>query len=630
MNKLTVAFLIFFLSISSVFAQEKKYIKYQVKEGETIQSISQKLSITPYDLLKLNPDLKDGIKGVKVLIIPNKNYVPTSPEEHKDYVEDGFLYHKVLPKENFFRLKQKYGIAKRMLRRHNPILRRQDLKAGQIIKIPVPNDFKLPGQVTEEVVSGDTKPYLVKPKETKYSISRRYGITIERLEELNPVMKEDGLKKGAIIQVPNTLEIPNESEDYVTHQVEKGDTFFNLGQRFAVSEQDLIAANPQLQEGLRLGVLIKIPTVAGTEKVFTPFIIPGKEVKALLLLPFMSGKGSINFEKNRTSDVVSDFYLGAAMALDSLKKQGLSVHVKVFDTQNSKNNINSIFSAINLDEVDFIIGPMFYSNLEQVAGLLRDKGIPIISPVSRNDHASLGLKTVIQEAASEQGLSNKVLSYLESNYKDQNLVIISDTARASQPLLTNALARLQKLDSSRVVTVIKPEKGYIKREIFIEKLPEDKENWVVLISNDQVVTRDVVNNLGSLPEEVKTIFFTLDKGKNFDDQKDINNYLAHVNFHYPAHSFIDYENQQVKNFVSKYERLNYASPTEYSFKGFDLMYDALLRFASYETVDTALGAGVSERICTKFEYHTNGFNKGFINNGAYLVKYDGLNLVKVE
>ena len=60
------------------------------------------------------------------------------------------------------------------------------------------------------------------------------------------------------------------------------------------------------------------------------------------------------------------------------------------------------------------------------------------------------------------------------------------------------------------------------------------------------------------------------------------------------------------------------------------MYDALLRFASHENIDAALGAGISKRMSTKFEYHNNGFNRGYVNNGVFLVKYDGLELVEVK
>ena len=68
--KLTV--FLFLIGWVCIFAQDKKFITYKVQEGETIQSISKALSITPYDLLKLNPDIKDNVNMDDILIIPNK------------------------------------------------------------------------------------------------------------------------------------------------------------------------------------------------------------------------------------------------------------------------------------------------------------------------------------------------------------------------------------------------------------------------------------------------------------------------------------------------------------------------------------------------------------------------------
>ena len=149
-----------------------------------------------------------------------------------------------------------------------------------------------------------------------------------------------------------------------------------------------------------------------------------------------------------------------------------------------------------------------------------------------------------------------------------------------------------------------------------------------VITDDPVVTKDVVQNLGVLPKDINATFFAMDKGSNFNDVN--NNYLAHVNFHYPVSSFIDTEDENVKKFVQSYKYKNKAEPSDYSFKGFDVTYDALLRFASYDDIASALKAGYSNRIATKYEYDSNGYGKGFINQGIYLLKYDGLNIVKVE
>lgn len=642
MNKIKLFVIIFFFGLVSAVAQNKLYAKYKVTEGETIRSVCKKLSITPYRLITLNPEIKDNdtLDGVTILIVPNKEYTPVSDSgEHIDYVKDGFLYHKLLPKETYSKLKREYKVSKRQLRHYNTDLRFGGLKAGQIIKIPVSSDFKLPSNIeniSETVTDKNTKPYIVKPKETKHSISRRYGISIEQLEELNPLIKEAGLKAESIILVPNTEAIPDDTSEMVMYTVKKSEGIFRITQNFGVTKEALLALNPEIKDGLKEGMRIKIPltttNIISTTQ-FEPSVIPDKELNVVFMLPFMSTGKTIDFETtgvDKTADIATDYYLGASLALDSLKQLGVSVNVKTFDTQNSKVRISSIFTALDLSNVDVIIGPMFYNNLELVSQLTRGKNIPIISPVSRRDHAPIGNGVLIQEMPPKDALSEKILSYIKDTYNGQNLVVIGDDKKESEPVISAITAKLEVLDSINTVTVIKPEKGYIKRALFLEKIIENKDNIIVLATDDEIVTTDVINNLGSLPEKLKTTLFTLYKGDNFDDSKDINNQLAHVNFHYPEYNFVDAEQLEAKNFIAKYKRINFTTPSEYAFKGFDTTYDVLLRLASFNDITSALAAGSSQRTSTKFNYKKNATNSGFINNGVYIVKYDGLNLVKVD
>ena len=62
-------FSVFVLVVTSQYAQDKKYITYKVKPGETVQSIAKSLAITPYDLLKLNPDIKDQVVADQIIIL---------------------------------------------------------------------------------------------------------------------------------------------------------------------------------------------------------------------------------------------------------------------------------------------------------------------------------------------------------------------------------------------------------------------------------------------------------------------------------------------------------------------------------------------------------------------------------
>ena len=147
------------------------------------------------------------------------------------------------------------------MRKYNLSLRADDLKVGQIIKIPVKIGYQLESEILKK---SDTKPYLVRPNETKYSFSRRYGISIDKLEELNPEIK-DGLKLAQIIKVPDIKEIPDQDENFVWHQVQKGETIFSLSQKFKMSQDQLLETNPDLKEGLKVEMLVKIPKAISAE-----------------------------------------------------------------------------------------------------------------------------------------------------------------------------------------------------------------------------------------------------------------------------------------------------------------------------------------------------------------------------
>jgi LysM repeat protein len=627
MNKFKLSLLLLLLVTFSIFSQEKKYTTYQVQKGETLESITRKLAITPHDLLQLNPDIKEGVAENQLLIIPNKNYNPALDTKIGDYIKDGFLFHKVLPKENYWRLKQQFKVPKRILRKHNLALRTDDLKAGQIIKIPIKKGYRIETTVIQDDI---TKPYLVRPKETKYSISRRYGISIERLEELNPEIKE-GLKLAQIIKVPDTREIPNIEEGFVIHQVEKGETIFSLSQIFKMSQEQLIEINPELSAGLKEGMLIKIPTAitAENKSIFTPNIPVDKHLKVAILLPFSTNKGNLDFEKDRTLNIATDFYLGALEALNLLKKQGLSVTAHVYDTENKKSTISNIIRTRSFEDVDAVIGPMFMDNVEFVTNSFKHDSLAIISPVSSKDHSMFASKNLIKEMPSEERLSDAMILYLQKNYIDQQLVLIADSISTPKYefRLKGITKKLNELDSLHEVIVLRPENGYIKPDLFKESILEDKGNWIVLFTDEEVLISDAVNNLGVFSKEFDITLFCLNYGKNFDRVD--NNFLARVNFHYPTASFIDFEDIEVQRFINRFKVNNYVEPSEYAFKGFDMTYDALLRLATYSDVGSAFDGGISERMSCKFHY-TKIPNKGFENNGVFLVKYDGLNLVNVE
>jgi len=623
MKKIKLLILLLFFGWSAAFAQDKRFITYKVKEGETIQSISKSLSVTPYDLLKLNPDVKDNVKVNDIIIIPNKQYDPLGDISNadlrgvgdKDIIVDKFIYHEVIPKETMYSITKSFDITAEELKENNRFLYENGLKIGQVIRIPLKiDDSEL------QAKEANTQPYLVKPKETKYSISKQFGITIDYLEELNPKIAQNGLQIDDVIVVP--IEAATTIDDaYLIYEVQKLETMYSITRKFGITEDEMLALNPEVSDGIKEGMLIKVPNLNIEKPLFIDNIPAGTELRIAMMLPFKSKRDSLNFEGDRLLNISTDFYLGALIAIDSLKKQGLSVQMKVFDTENNKQVSKKISDQVELQEFDAVVGPLFLSNVKAVSNNLKYGKPLIISPISTKNHSDIDNNKLVQERASLENHTEEMMDYIKANYENQDLIVIKNTSQRSQEQYDRIITDLQALNPEKEVKVLEPKDGYIKPDefkVFRDTLERNIVNWFFITDNDPAYLGDVFNNLGVFPEVDSLLVFGFEKDRNFN--KIDNNFLARVNFHYPSNTFVDINSAAYKHFEKIYRKKYFGRPSSFSVEGFDLTYDLLQRLANNPDI---INQGVSERIGTKYDFIENT-SGGIINKGVYIIKYEGL------
>ena len=618
------------LSTGVLEAQDKKYITYKVREGESIESIAKSLSVTPYDLLKLNPDVKGNVKTDDLIVIPNKNYDPldnVSSQElsqigARDIVVDNFIYHEVVPKETVYSILKEYQITEKELNENNTFLMGKGLKVGQVIKIPLLIDLE-----AIEEKEKNTQPYLVKAKETKYSISRQFGITIEYLEQLNPRIAEQGLQIDDVILVPKEV-VETSDEDFTVHKVEKLETMFSLTNMYGISSEELIEANPELADGVKEGMLLKIPNRVKADKDwFEDIVDPDKRLKIAMMLPFKAGRDSLDFKNDRLLNITSDFYFGAMVALDSLKKQGLSVHTVIYDTENDARVSDRLARLPEMKQFDAVIGPLFLSNLQRVSNNLKSSDPLLVSPISSKDHSMIDNVNLVQDKASIDQLTDEMLEYIKKTHENQNLIILKNTTDKSKHIYERIRNDIDQLADGEEVIVMEPKDGYIDPElfrVFRDTLDRGIVNWFLVTDDEPAFLGDVFNNLGVFPEADSLVVFGFEKSRNHE--KIDNNFLSRVHFHYPTPVFVDMNSEGYKNFESMYRRRYKALPTDYSIEGFDVTYDLLMRLAYNADL---ISQGKSQRLSTRYNYIENT-SGSILNNGIYLVRYDGLELKVID
>ena len=544
MRKFKILIILLFVVIASSCGQQKKYISYTVKKGETLKGIAKRLGIKTKDLLSLNPDIGRKPVPETLIIIPNNEY-------------------------------------------------------QQIEEAPNPVENNNSISVSDEVLVAE--------------------------ELIN---------------------------DFVLHKVEKGDTFYNLTRAYNVSKAQLNQLNPSIDSlGLQLDMLLKIKPVADEDLLvlYRDTIQENTVVKLVMLLPFRAIEyDTIDakdiFKTKKLVNITTDIYLGASVAIDSLHSLGVDIELSIFDTGRKDTKLDSILAVTDFDNIDAIIGPLYSEEVPKVANRTR---VPVVFPVYSKKQNRFSSSKIIKTSADRAIHQEALIDYVLTNYANENILIIGDSSATSIRNSDLIKTRLVQHDSINEALIIYPNEGYIKKHFVINALKPDVGNWVILATDKRDISSDVINSLISLPveepeedeseeEDEKTEeesdepemqilpedtvikVFGISKSSQFD--KIDNNKLSKLGFTFTSDTFIDENSPEIQLFHSQYLEKNYAYPSYYATRGFDILFDIGMRLASGKKLKETFKQGVSYRLESKFEYSKSLFNISS-NHGIYILKY---------
>ena len=632
------------LCITLSFAQQK----HTASNYESIESIAKIYRFSPADILKLNPEVKEGIqKGVTINI-------PTSKVKHYSTQRPiGFTSHLVKSGETFFGLSQKYNISIDDLKRYNLDLYTRELQENERITIPL---FNKTNDMVQKGVQGQ-KRYVVKPQETLWKIAKNHNVSVEELERINKKEKgfnPNNLKEGQEIWVPASAidssepEVPTRpttNKELVLYLVEKGEGFYSLERKFGLSQSDIVKLNPTMKDGLKNDAQIWIPKENYDRYKNTAFTStpnydfensnntlrsassPNNVKEISYILPFkVADIGATNkaaalkarLTDNKITPVATDFYSGALIALDSLQKMGYKFKVNVYD---SEGDIKKITSNAGVQNSQVVIGPFTTKSFNTVAELITNNKTAVLAPLA-NKNIILN-PNVYQTLPSDEVQQAQMISYLNKNYSDENMIILADSKNTG---LRDKLERA--FPNAKVVTEM-------SANGFSNALNYSKENIVLLQSNDigyvSLAVRLLHNALKVKKNNThpKIVLATVERGNVFDSSSLSNNQLSDLRFTYPT---VNKYSNGSDSFSARYQKTYGILPSKYAIRGFDLTMDAVLRLGvSGNLNSTNTRIGETSFLENKFAYLKNSYKGGgYENQGVYIVQYDNMEIKEVK
>lgn len=625
-------------STSSIMAQEK-IEKYIVEKGETVTQIAKKFNVTPYDIYKLNPDAQSGLKPNSVLLIP-KAKAKNNDTALKTTAKSTSKTHVVLAKETLFGIEKKYNVTDEELKKANPDLVKYGLQIGQVLNIPSKGSAK-----KTTVVNNKPVFHTVLPKETKYSIAKQYGISIEELERKNPDIVSnltvgyellikgqrpenkatstdvETKKTDAKLSIAEIIESPT----FVNYTIKSKETFYSLSKQFGLSQQELTVLNPILVNGVQEGMIIKVPTqsnqvVTNSVKQNVVLTKPSSNDKKtlVLLLPFnvekMDPATSLTVDKlneDKFLNMTLDFYSGAMMAIDSAKQIGVNVDVKIFDSNESKltSNVSSIFKDTSLLNVDAVVGPFYQSNVEKTANILKENNVPVISPLSK-DSAS-PISNLYQSVVSNSDLKEAMFNFL--NAKQGNIIAVIDKKKET--------IRKYILDNQKDVKIAPlTATGGVNIEGFKAQLVKDKMNYVILETANTAMIKYTIKAMLDVMATYQVQLVILEANDTLDTDDIYFENLTKLHLMYPS---VTRENNSPEGllFMQSYRNKNKVNPSTFAIRGFDVTFDTLMRLSQGKSYQETAEMMVTEQIESKFDYQKNK-EGNFVNNGFYILYYD--------
>jgi LysM repeat protein/ABC-type branched-subunit amino acid transport system substrate-binding protein len=535
------------ISLSKEVIEENglNYYIHTVEKGHTLYSLSKAYGVPQEQIMKLNPELADGLKLGQKIKIPKLDQVAdgmsASPKDTLPPSEYGFIFHKVKKGETLYRIMKQRQVDLATLQKYNPGLT-ANIHPDQYIKIPTA-DLLISKAAENQYDSLIT--YTIKKRDTYSKLERKYRINQSALEQLNPILKEKGLQKDMDIKIPYAPEMP---------------------------EQDLNAAIELASP------VIEKPTDSVMEKKLgcDSNIIANQRYKLALMMPLYAylekdirtdNDFFIKEQNEYPSFRFIHYYEGFMLALDSMKSLGFNADVYVYDTRADSIHTQQFISKAEFSDLDIIIGPFFARNLQKIVPAAQANQTWVASPFSSGNGLEK-MDNLFVLGSQDYSLWKKGMKFLRDSMPQAHVYVLHNESKSELEELNRIKINYRSThggDTSHLHIYSYKSKGFYS---LLGELKKDQDNVLINLSTNEAYISNFVRQLNQKVEDYPIVLMGREKHWKSFLTLEVE-YLVKLRLTLLSTSFIDYRQAQTKHFVQLFQEKYKTDPSAMAFKGFD-------------------------------------------------------------
>lgn len=528
-------------SVSTPTAEQddnpKRFIRHEVKSGETVYSIARRYKISVAMLERDNTELNiDKINPGDIILVrrAERGYASSEDIERERREREQIAQepldegkHRVVAGETVYFLSHKYGLSEEEFMQLNGLEKYSDLKAGMVVRTV---RSQAAGVAAESVAATDS----VAVEVAEATVAKR---------EERKRRRRDTAEAIAVVATETTAEIVAEPEIIAEGE---GVDHFGDGEE-------------------SLGV-----DIAPVEVAFPPLSLH-HTLKVALMLPFhMNGKVNPYFV---------DFYRGLLLAMEDLKAEDYDIELAVYDTCGDGERINDIVTyEEGLLDAQLIIGPVYEGELRYVLGYAEECEVPLVSPLA--DVGSLQSPVLFQMQADAERRDEKLSELFDGS---RELVTIY-TANMDYDYLAEVRTLAQGAQEQQLNYVFDRGSYFYQRNAdgsngaqfdIVEFMRSKSPKAYVIASKSETEVDRILTTLASTKSSIvaRTMSYgdyvvignrKWKQSANIEKQSFFRNNTIFISPYYANRS-----NENIRMFDSRYVKAYGALPTMYAYRGYD-------------------------------------------------------------
>lgn len=525
--------------------------------------------------------------------------------------------------------------------------------------------------------------HVVQGRQTLYSISKAYNVTIQEIYDANPTLHLDteGLKKDQIILIPikegvtgkerkenkepavntkvkttsakvedQTTRQENGSDEYFTHRVKWFEDLTSIARKYMVSKESIMNINGMTSDKVKRKDVIKIPrdpkkwensdaTAAGNSATASTGKTDESQEANVEEKPADSWFDKI-FKPKREVEIslllpfkasqkadpqMMDFYSGALLAAKDLGNDGVEVKLNVYDVAGGSIPVTEERFA----QSDFVIGPVSNSDIARTVNASKGKSW-IVSPLDPKAEALADtIPNVIQAPAPTSAQIKDMVRWIRSDMGASDKVLLISQKGASTsgyPMEVINEVNHSGLQHSNFSFNILEGRSIMGR--LAGMMTGTGTNRVVIASDSKAFVIEVVRLLYLVSSQKKDIVLYSTSRLRTYEEIDIEQ-IHSLNLHASVSYFVDYDSKDVQEFLMEYRALYNTEPSRSAFQGYDLMnYFSKLGSENWRSD----GYGKTEGKGLQSDFHLVKTSRGgYVNNAVRRVVYErDYSVVKIK